>query len=105
MVSHVTPFFGDPVDLTYPIIDDIVDAVVSLGRGCLLDKRDLRKAYRQFPVDPHDYHLLGYTWGGQYYFDTVLTQAVWVTRFDQSECVICRVIFALGKSRFQRYTW
>ena len=25
-----------------------------------------------------------------------------VTRFDQSECVICRVIFALGKSRFQR---
>ena len=39
-------FFGDPVDLTYPIIDDIVDAVVSLGRGCLLYKRDLRKAYR-----------------------------------------------------------
>ena len=28
-----------------------------------------------------------------------------VMRFDQSECVICRVIFALGKSRFQRYTW
>ena len=54
-------FFGDPVDLTYPIIDDIVDAVVSLGRGCLLYKRDLRKAYRQFPVDPHDYHLLRYT--------------------------------------------
>ena len=32
-------------------------------------------------------------------------QAVCVTRFDQSECVICRVIFALGKSRFQRYMW
>ena len=28
-----------------------------------------------------------------------------VTRFDQSECVICRVIFALGRSRFQRYMW
>ena len=27
-----------------------------------------------------------------------------VTRFDQSECVISRVIFALGKSRFQRWT-
>ena len=76
MVSPVTPFFGDPVDLTYPIIDDIVDAVVSLGRGCLLYKRDLGKAYRQFPVDPHDYHLLGYTWGGQYYFDTVLTMGL-----------------------------
>ena len=69
-------FFGDPVDLTYPIIDDIVDAVVSLGRGCLLYKRDLRKAYRQFPVDPQDYHLLGYTLGGQYYFDTVLTMGL-----------------------------
>ena len=33
------------------------------------------------------------------------SQAVCVTRFDQSECVICRVIFALGKSCFQRYTW
>ena len=49
---------------------------ISLGRGCLLYKRDLRKAYRQFPVDPHDYHLLGYTWGGQYYFDTVLTMGL-----------------------------
>ena len=35
----------------------------------------------------------------------VKDQAVCVTRFDQSECVICRVIFALGKSRFQRYMW
>ena len=33
------------------------------------------------------------------------TQPVCVTRFDQSECVICRLIFALGKSRFQRYMW
>ena len=28
-----------------------------------------------------------------------------VTRLDQSECVICRAIFALGKSHFQRYMW
>ena len=39
-----------------------MDAVISLGPGCLLCKRDLKKAYRQFPVDPEDYHLLGYTW-------------------------------------------
>ena len=31
-----------------------------------------------------------------FFFD--IDQAVCVTRFDQSECVICRVIFALGKS-------
>ena len=55
-VNHGIPresFLGDPLDLTYPTIDAIVDAVVSLGRGCLLYKQDLRKAYRQFPVDPH----------------------------------------------------
>ena len=52
-------FLGEPISLSYPIIDSIVDAVISLGPGCLLYKRDLKKAYRQFPVDPKDYHLLG----------------------------------------------
>ena len=69
-------FLGEPLDLTYPTIDAIVDVIVSLGRGCLLYKRDLRKAYRQFPVDPRDYSLLGYTWDGQFYFDTVLTMGL-----------------------------
>ena len=34
-----------------------------------------------------------------------IEQAVCVKRFDQSECVISWVIFALGKSRFQRDVW
>jgi len=62
--------------LTYPTIDSIADAVVAVGAGCKLYKRDLRKAYRQFPVDPRDYPLLGYTWEGQLYFDTVLTMGL-----------------------------
>ena len=69
-------FLGKLLELSYPTIDAIVSAIVSLGRGCMLYKRDLRKAYRQFPVDPHDYHLLGYTWNGQFYFDTVLTMGL-----------------------------
>ena len=69
-------FLGEPISLTYPTIDSIVDAVISLGPGCLLYKRDLKKAYRQFPVDPKDYHLLGYTWDNQFYFDTVLTMGL-----------------------------
>ena len=32
---------GKPLVLRYPTIDDIVDAVVTLGRGCHLYKRDL----------------------------------------------------------------
>ena len=69
-------FLGEPISLSYPTIDSIVDAVISLGPGCLLYKRDLKKAYRQFPVDPKDYHLLGYTWDNQFYFDTVLTMGL-----------------------------
>ena len=48
-----------------------MDAVLSLGQGCLLYNHNLKKAYRQFPVDPKDYNLLGYAWDNQFYFDTV----------------------------------
>ena len=70
-------FLGEPISLSYPTIDSIVGAVISLGPGCLLYQRDLKKAYRQFPVDPKDYyHLLGCTWDNQFYFDTVLTMGL-----------------------------
>ena len=42
----------------------------------MIYKRDLRKAYRQFPIDPGDYQLLGFTWNGVYYFDTVLAMGL-----------------------------
>ena len=66
-------FLGEPISLSYLTIDSIVGAVISLGPGCLLYKRDLKKAYRQIPVYPKDYHLLRYTRENQFYFYTVLT--------------------------------
>ena len=54
-------FVGELLDLMYPTIDAIIDVIVALSRYCLLYKRDLRKAYRQFPMEPRDYSLLGYT--------------------------------------------
>ena len=62
--------------MNYPIIDAIVSAIASLSRGGILYKRDLRKTYRQFPIDSQDYHLLGYTWNSQFYFDTVLSMGL-----------------------------
>ena len=47
-------FLAEPISLSYRTIDLIVDAAIYLGPGCLLYKRDLKKAYRQFPVDPKD---------------------------------------------------
>lgn len=61
-------FGGDPVSLTYPTVDDIADRIVQLGSGCLLFKRDLKRAYRQLPVDPFDYPLLGDSWRDRLFF-------------------------------------
>ena len=69
-------YLGKPLVLHYPTIDDIVTAAVTLGRGCHLYKRDICKAYRQFPVGPKDYPFLGYTWDNHFYFDTVLTMGL-----------------------------
>ena len=65
-------FLGEPVSLTYPTVDDIADRIVQLGPGCLLFKRDLRCAYRQLPVDPFDYPLLGYLWWDKLFYDVRL---------------------------------
>ena len=65
-------YLGEPVTLRYPTVDDIADRIVRLGTGCLLFKRDLKRAYRQLPVDPFDYPLLGYSWRDNLYFDVRL---------------------------------
>ena len=69
-------FLGELLELSYPSIDAFVLAIVFLSLGCMLYKCDLCKVYHQFPIDPHDYHLLGYTWNSQVYFDTVLTMGL-----------------------------
>ena len=65
-------YLSQPYSLVYPTIDTIADRVASLGSGCLLLKRDLKRAYRQFPIDPFDYPLLGYQWNNELYFEVVL---------------------------------
>ncbi|KAK3747903.1 hypothetical protein QZH41_010206, partial [Actinostola sp. cb2023] len=62
-------FLGDSYTLTYPTIHSLLDLVRQHGNGCLLYKLDLGRAYRQFPVDPRDYHLLGLWWKDMYFID------------------------------------
>ena len=62
-------FLGEPVSLSHPTVDDIAESIVQLGPGCLLFKHDLKRAYRQLPVDPFDYLLLGYSWRDKLFFD------------------------------------
>lgn len=69
-------YLGQAVKLVYPSVDDLVNIIRKKGRGCALFKRDLKGAYRNFPVDPGDLHLLGYKWEGKYYVDRVLTMGL-----------------------------
>ena len=53
-------YLGHNISLTYPTVNNIASLIWSTGAGCLIYKHDLRRAYRQFPVDPMGYILLRY---------------------------------------------
>ena len=65
-------FLDEPFHLTLPRSADFVNLIVAKGPGCYLFKKDLKREYRQIPVDPKDYILLGYRWQDLFYFDLVL---------------------------------
>ena len=58
--------------MQYIKIDDAIAALTRLGRGTYLAKSDIESAFRQFPVHPEDWELLGMYWNNSYYFDKVL---------------------------------
>ena len=60
------------VTLSYTTVDDAISIADKLGRGTLFAKIDLKQAFRQCPVRPADWHLLGLHWKGQYYYDKCL---------------------------------
>ena len=47
-------FLRELLESIYPTIDAIASATALLGWGCMLYKRDLRKAHYQFPIYPYD---------------------------------------------------
>ena len=55
--------------MTYPGVDNLVRIIIEKGRGCLMWKRDLKRAYRQIPIDPSDYIFLAHSWRCGIYFD------------------------------------
>ena len=53
-------------------VDDIIDRIMSLGRGTLLAKFDVESAHRITPSHPNDRYLLGMQWQDNYFVDMVL---------------------------------
>ena len=65
-------FLDEPFSLSLSRLADFADLIIAKGPGCLLFKKDLKRAHRRIPVDPRDYNLLGYHRSDFLYFDLVL---------------------------------
>ena len=77
-------YLGNTIHLQYPNVDDFIEIIKQKGIGCKIFKRDLKRAYRQIPVDPKDYSLIGFTWRGHYFIDRVLPMGL------RSSAYICQ---------------
>ena len=64
------------VESSLPSVQAMVARVNKLGAGCLLYKRDLKGAFRQFSVDPGDYRFAGLSCNDMVYFDTRLAMGL-----------------------------
>ena len=53
-------------------VDDIIEGIMSLGRGTLLAKFDVESAYRIIPIHPNYRSRLGKQWQGSYFVDMAL---------------------------------
>ncbi|VDI21536.1 Hypothetical predicted protein [Mytilus galloprovincialis] len=79
-------YLGNKVDLHYPNVDKLVEIIKKKGPQCHIFKRDLRRAYRQFPLDPKDYNLVGFSWRNHIFVDRVLPMGL------KSSAYICQRI-------------
>ena len=63
-------------EFSLPSVHSMISRVNELGRGCLLYKRDLKGAFRQFSIDPGDYGFTGISWEGKTLIDTRLAMGL-----------------------------
>ena len=69
-VFSKTHYLDKESQLRLPGIDRLREYIISKVSGCFVYKKDLKRAYWQFPIDPKDYTYLGFMWDGLFYFDT-----------------------------------
>ena len=63
---------GQPFKLRLPTPADLAHKIVKYGRGCMLYKVDLCRAYRQLRSCPRDWPFLMVDWQGRPYVDTAI---------------------------------
>ena len=65
-------YLGKTVKLTFPRVDDLALRIHTLGKSARMFKIDLSRYFRQLPLDPGDYSLMGYIIDKKLYFDKML---------------------------------
>ena len=66
---------GTPMNLTYPTPDDLAKIIRAKGRGCKIFIWDLKKAYRQFFLDPISIAAVRDVFEERMYFDVCLSMS------------------------------
>lgn len=81
LIHHLSYPEGDSINfhipkemttVSYQSIDTAVALIKQVGKGALLAKTDLENAYKQIPIHPSDFELLGFKISDSYYFDKTL---------------------------------
>ena len=70
-LNNSTPgdvYLGQPCVYTFPKLDTFRRMILRCGRGCYLFKRDLSRFFLQIPLDPVEYHRVGFLWRGLIFF-------------------------------------
>ena len=58
----------------YSSINTAIHTIQKLGPHTFMAKSDIQSAFTLVPINPSDYHLLGFKWQGKYYYYTTLPQ-------------------------------
>lgn len=56
----------------YDSIENVIQLIKKFGTGALMAKLDIEDGFRNIPIHPADYNILGFMWDNQYYFDKCL---------------------------------
>ena len=67
--AHIPP---EDYSLQYIKVDNAITILQDLGQNCFMSKLDIKAAFRNIPIHPTDWELLGMKWQGLYFFDLVL---------------------------------
>ena len=83
----------------YETLDHVISLLSHFGRGALIGKTDIEDAFRIIPIHPSCYHIFGFTWESQFYYDRCLpmgcTESCRI--FERLSCALQWIVWRLGR--------